>query len=295
MLTSSAFSGVDFIALNTDAQALSLVETPNRVQIGTRLTHGLGAGGDPSVGQRAVEESSDEVEEHLRDADMVFVTCGMGGGTGTGAAPLVAEMAKRSGALTVGVVTKPFLFEGKRRQEQAQLGIARMLDAVDTLIVISNDRLLKSLKAGLALKNAFKAVDEILLHGIQGISDIIMIPGLINVDFADVRAVMGDAGVGVMGLGYGNGEHPAVVGVRNAVENQLLDYSIEGATRVIFNVTSSQNLPLFEINQAAEAIYQAVHPDANVIFGTVIDDKMEETVKVTLIAIIGKQLPVSVK
>lgn len=286
-MVNASFTGVKFIAVNTDAQALDNIETPHKVQIGDRLTRGLGAGGDPGIGYKAVEESRDEIQEQLQDADMVFITCGMGGGTGTGAAPAIAEMAKNSGALTVGVVTKPFLFEGKRRQEQAQAGINRMQQAVDTLIVVSNDRLLHSMKGGLAVKDAFKAVDEILLNGIQGISDIIMVPGLINVDFADVRSIMSGAGMGVMGLGYGSGETPAVDAVRQAIDNPLLEYSIEGATGVIFNITSSQNIALHEINQAAETIYQTVNPDANVIFGTVLDEKMEDTVKVTLIAILG--------
>lgn len=291
-MRSSAFSGVQFVAMNTDAQALSLVETENRIQIGSRLTRGLGAGSDPTVGQRAVDENRDEIIKYLQDTHMVFITCGMGGGTGTGAAPIVAQMAKSMGILTVGVVTKPFMFEGKRRTDQAQQGINKMLDVVDTLIVISNDRLLQSgIRANLAVKDAFKAVDEILVQGIQGISDIITVPGLINVDFADVKAIMSNAGVGVMGLGYAKGgEHPAVDAVKHAIENPLLEYSIDGATGVVFNITSSQNIALHEINQAAEVIYKSVNPDANVIFGTVLDDKMEEAVKVTVIAIIGKHV-----
>lgn len=291
-MRAAAFDSVDFIAVNTDAQALSLVDTEQRVQIGTRMTRGLGAGGDPSVGLKALEENKDDMAHFLDETDMVFITCGMGGGTGTGAAPALAEMAKRQGALTVGVVTRPFLFEGKRRKDQAEAGIQRMLNAVDTLIVISNDRLLQSMKGGLAVKDAFQEVDNVLLQAIQGISDIINIPGLINVDFADVRAIMSDAGVGVMGVGLSSTEveNPAVEAVKLAIDNPLLEYSIEGATGVVFNITSSQDLSLFEVNQAAEVIYNTVNPDANVIFGTVIDENMKDFVKVTVIAIVGKHL-----
>lgn len=291
-MRAAAFDSVDFIAVNTDAQALSLVDTEQRVQIGARMTRGLGAGGDPSVGLKALEENKDDMDHFLSETDMVFITCGMGGGTGTGAAPALAEMAKRQGALTVGVVTRPFLFEGKRRKDQAEAGIQRMLNAVDTLIVISNDRLLQSMKGGLAVKDAFQEVDNVLLQAIQGISDIINIPGLINVDFADVRAIMSDAGVGVMGVGLSSTEveNPAVEAVKQAIDNPLLEYSIEGATGVVFNITSSQDLSLFEVNQAAEVIYNTVNPDANVIFGTVIDENMKDYVKVTVIAIVGKHL-----
>jgi cell division protein FtsZ len=286
------FEGVEFIAVNTDAQALSLVNTEERIQIGNRLTRGLGAGGDPNVGFKALEENRDDMNHYLQETDMVFITCGMGGGTGTGAAPALAQMAKSQGALTVGVVTRPFLFEGKRRKDQADAGIQRMLNSVDTLIVISNDRLLQSVKGGLAVKDAFKEVDNVLFQAIQGISDIINIPGLINVDFADVKAIMSDAGVGVMGVGISSTEveHPAVEAVKNAIQNPLLEYSIDGAVGVVFNITSGQNLSLHEINQAAEVIYNTVNPDANVIFGTVIDEDMKDSVKVTVIAIVGKHL-----
>ncbi|PKL79364.1 MAG: cell division protein FtsZ, partial [Candidatus Melainabacteria bacterium HGW-Melainabacteria-1] len=286
------FEGVDFIAVNTDAQALSLVDTEHRIQIGSRLTRGLGAGGDPGVGLKALEENKDDLARYLQDTDMVFITCGMGGGTGTGAAPALAQMAKSMGALTVGVVTRPFLFEGKRRKEQSDAGIQRMLSSVDTLIVISNDRLLQSMKGGLAVKHAFQEVDNVLLQAIQGISDIINIPGLINVDFADVKAIMSNAGVGVMGVGVSSTdvEHPAVDAVKRAIENPLLEYSIDGATGVVFNITSGQDVSLHEINHAAEVIYNTVNPDANVIFGTVLDEHMKEQVKVTVIAIVGKHL-----
>ncbi|MBF2052142.1 MAG: cell division protein FtsZ [Candidatus Sericytochromatia bacterium] len=286
------FEGVEFIAVNTDAQALSLVNTEERIQIGNRLTRGLGAGGDPNVGFKALEENRDDMNHFLQETDMVFITCGMGGGTGTGAAPALAQMAKSQGALTVGVVTRPFLFEGKRRKDQADAGIQRMLNSVDTLIVISNDRLLQSVKGGLAVKDAFKEVDNVLFQAIQGISDIINIPGLINVDFADVKAIMSDAGVGVMGVGISSTEveHPAVEAVKNAIQNPLLEYSIDGAVGVVFNITSGQDLSLHEINQAAEVIYNTVNPDANVIFGTVIDENMKDSVKVTVIAIVGKHL-----
>ncbi|MEZ0368731.1 MAG: cell division protein FtsZ [Candidatus Sericytochromatia bacterium] len=291
-MRAASFEGVDFIAVNTDAQALSLVETEHRIQIGSRLTRGLGAGGDPAIGVRAFEENKDDLARYLQDTDMVFITCGMGGGTGTGAAPALAQMAKSMGALTVGVVTRPFLFEGKRRKEQSDAGIQRMLNSVDTLIVISNDRLLQSMKGGLAVKDAFREVDNVLLQAIQGISDIINIPGLINVDFADVKAIMSNAGVGVMGVGTSSTdiEHPAVEAVKRAIENPLLEYSIDGATGVVFNITSGQDVSLHEINNAAEVIYNTVNPDANVIFGTVLDEHMKDAVKVTVIAIVGKHL-----
>ena len=291
-MRAASFEGVEFIAVNTDAQALSMVDAEERFQIGSRLTRGLGAGGNPEVGYKALEESKEDLEHFLTDTDMVFVTCGMGGGTGTGAGPALAEMARKMGALTVGVVTRPFLFEGKRRKEQADAGIQRMLNAVDTLIVISNDRLLQSSKGGMAVKNAFQEVDNVLLQAIQGISDIINIPGLINVDFADVKAVMSNAGVGVMGVGVSSAdvENPAVEAVKLAIENPLLEYSIDGATGVVFNITSGQDVSLHEINEAAEVIYNTVNPDANVIFGTVLDENMKDQVKVTVIAIIGKHL-----
>jgi cell division protein FtsZ len=291
-MRSASFSGVQFIAVNTDAQSLSLVETENRVQIGSRLTRGLGAGGDPNVGLKALEENRDEMLQYLQDTDMVFVTSGMGGGTGTGAAPALAHMAKNSGALTVGVVTRPFTFEGKKRKEQAEAGIQRMLQSVDTLIVIANDRLLQSVKGQMAVRDAFREVDNILFQAIQGISDIITIPGLINVDFADVKAVMSNAGVGVMGVGSCSreAEHPAVEAVKRAIENPLLEYSIDGATGVVFNITSGSDLSLYEVNLAAEVIYKTVNPDANVIFGTVLDESMKDEVKVTVIAIVGKQI-----
>lgn len=291
-MRAASFEGVDFIAVNTDAQALSLVDTEHRIQIGSRLTRGLGAGGDPAIGVKALEENKDDLARYLQDTDMVFITCGMGGGTGTGAAPALAQMAKSMGALTVGVVTRPFLFEGKRRKEQSDAGIQRMLNSVDTLIVISNDRLLQSMKGGLAVKDAFREVDNVLLQAIQGISDIINIPGLINVDFADVKAIMSNAGVGVMGVGVSStdGEHPAVDAVKRAIENPLLEYSIDGATGVVFNITSGQDVSLYEINHAAEVIYNTVNPDANVIFGTVLDEHMKDQVKVTVIAIVGKHL-----
>lgn len=292
-MRASAFTGIEFIAVNTDAQALSLVETEHRIQIGAKATRGLGAGGDPAVGQKALEENREDIIRYLQDTDMVFITCGMGGGTGTGAAPMIAQIAKSMGCLTVGVITKPFLFEGKRRKQQADAGVQRMLESVDTLIVISNDRLLQmqSMKGSLAVKDAFKTVDDILMQGIQGISDIITITGLINVDFADVKSVMSNAGMGVMGLGFGNGdsETPAVDAVKRAIENPLLEYSIDGATGVVFNITSGTDIALHEINQAAEVIYKSVNPDANVIFGTVLDENMKDTVKVTVIAIVGKQ------
>ena len=291
-MRAASFDGVEFIAVNTDSQALSLVDTEHRLQIGTRLTRGLGAGGDPGVGLKALEENKDDITRYLQDTDMVFITCGMGGGTGTGAAPALAQMAKSMGALTVGVVTRPFLFEGKRRKEQSDAGIQRMLNSVDTLIVISNDRLLQSMKGGLAVKDAFREVDNVLFQAIQGISDIINIPGLINVDFADVKAIMSNAGVGVMGVGvsHNDAEHPAVDAVKRAIENPLLEYSIDGATGVVFNITSGQDVSLHEINHAAEVIYNTVNPDANVIFGTVLDEHMKDQVQVTVIAIVGKHL-----
>ena len=291
-MRSTDFSSVKFIAVNTDAQALSLVETEHRVQIGNRLTRGLGAGGDINIGFQALDETKDEINTYLEEADMVFVTSGMGGGTGTGAAPAIAKMAKEAGALTVGVITRPFLFEGKRRKDQADQGIQKMLQSVDTLIVVSNDRLLQSMKGGQGVKDAFKEVDNVLLQAIQGISDIITIPGMINVDFADVKAVMSDAGMGVMGVGESTegSDNPAIEAVKKAIENPLLEYSIEGATGVVYNITSGKDLSLHEVNQAAEEIYKIVNPDANVIFGTVIDEDMKDKVKVTVIAIVGKHM-----
>jgi len=276
--------GVEFIAMNTDAQALGITEAPVRIQLGERLTRGLGVGGDHKLGYKAAEESRSEVKDLVSGADMVFITAGMGGGTGTGAAPIVAEVAKQSEALTIAVVTKPFSFEGTRRCEVAEDGIAQLLDKVDTLIIIPNDRLLDLCEQQTAVDNAFKMADDVLRHGVQAIAEVITVPGLINLDFADVKTVMKDAGPAWMSIGLGQGKNRATDAAKAALASPLLDVSIDGAEGVLFNVVGSENLTLFEVNQAAEVIKQSVNPDANIIFGVAHDPAMEDSVRITLIA-----------
>jgi len=276
--------GVEFIGMNTDAQALSITEAPIRVQLGEKLTKGLGVGGDHEMGQKAAEENRDEVKELLSGADMVFITCGMGGGTGTGAAPVVAEVSKQAGALTIAVVTKPFTFEGVHRNEVADDGIVRLLGKVDTLIIIPNDRLLDLCDQKTVVDNAFKLADDVLRHGVQAIAEVITVPGLINLDFADVKAVMQDAGPAWMSIGIGSSKNRAVDAAKEALASPLLDVSIDGAKGVLFNVAGGAGLTLFEVNEAADVIKQAVDPGANIIFGVVQDPSMGEEMRLTLIA-----------
>jgi cell division protein FtsZ len=276
--------GVQFIAVNTDAQQLVHSEAPTKIRIGDKLTRGLGVGGDPTVGLRAAEESREELREAIRGADMVFVTAGMGGGTGTGAAPVLAEVAKQEGALTIGVVTKPFNFEGAKRRRQAEEGIARLREKVDTLIVIPNDRLLSMCDKRVTVQEAFKAADDVLRQGIRGISEIITRPGDVNLDFNDVRKIMSDAGPALMAIGHGSGENRAVEAARQAIQSPLLDVNINGARGVLFNVTGPRDLMLHELNMAAHVISEVVDPDAEIIFGTVVDETMGDEVKITVIA-----------
>jgi cell division protein FtsZ len=276
--------GVEFIGMNTDAQALSITEAPIRVQLGEKLTRGLGVGGDHNLGQKAAEENRDELKELLEGSDMVFVTCGMGGGTGTGAAPVVAEVSKQTGALTIAVVTKPFTFEGVHRTEVAEDGIVRLLGKVDTLIIIPNDRLLDLCDQQTVVDNAFKMADDVLRHGVQAIAEVITVPGLINLDFADVKTVMKDAGPAWMSMGVGSSKNRAVDAANEALASPLLDVSVEGAKGVLFNVAGGTGLTLFEVNEAADVIKAAVDPEANIIFGVVQDPSMGDEVRITLIA-----------
>jgi len=276
--------GVEFIAANSDAQALTLSRAPVRVRLGDKITRGLGAGGDPEIGRKAAEESSDELYNVLKGADMVFVTSGMGGGTGTGAAPVVAQVAKECGALTIGVVTRPFTFEGARRAQSAEAGVAKMKEHAHTLISIPNDRLLQLADKKSSLQDAFRMADEVLHQGIQGISELITIPGLINLDFADVRAIMSEGGAALMAVGRGSGDDRAKTAAEQAISSQLLDITIDGARGVLFNVTGGPNMTLFEVNQAAAIIRETAHPDVNMIFGAVIDPEMGDEIRCTVIA-----------
>jgi len=276
--------GVEFIAMNTDAQALAFTEASVRIQLGDKLTKGLGVGGDHTLGQKAAEESREEIKEVTAGADMVFITAGMGGGTGTGAASVVADIAKQSGALTIAVVTKPFTFEGTHRRRVAEEGIANMLSKVDTLIIIPNDRLLDLCDQKTGVDAAFKLADDVLRHGVQAISEVITVPGLINLDFADVKAVMKDAGPAWMSVGRGSGQNRAVDAAKEALASPLLDVSITGAKGVLFNVVGGSSLTLFEVNEAANVIKQAVDPEANIIFGVAHNPAMDKEVKITLIA-----------
>jgi len=276
--------GVEFIAINTDAQALLMSDADVKLDIGRELTRGLGAGADPEIGRQAAEDHVDEIEEVLQGADMVFVTAGEGGGTGTGGAPIVARVARALGALTIGVVTRPFGFEGRRRGEQADIGIEGLRDEVDTLIVIPNDRLLSISDRKISVLDAFKSADQVLLQGVSGITDLITTPGLINLDFADVKSVMAGAGSALMGIGSARGEDRAVAAAEMAISSPLLEASIEGAHGVLLSVAGGSDLGLFEINEAAQLVAEAAHPDANIIFGAVIDDALGDEVRVTVIA-----------
>lgn len=276
--------GVDFIAINTDAQTLNLSKAKIKIQIGKNLTRGLGAGANPEVGLKAAEESREEILNHVKGADMVFITAGMGGGTGTGGAPVVAQVCKEVGALTIGVVTKPFSFEGKRRMSVAEQGIEKLRQAVDTLIVIPNDKLLQVMDKRASILEAFAVADEVLRHGVQGISDLVCVPGLINLDFADVRTVMMDTGSALMGIGVGHGESRAVDAANQAISSPLLETTIEGAKGILINITGGPDLGLFEVNEAAQVIINAADPEANIIFGAVIDEKLQDEVRITVIA-----------
>ena len=280
----AGLNGVDFWAMNTDNQVLEMSLAENRIRLGGKLTCGLGAGGDPSVGEKAAEETRDQIVQALDNADMVFITAGMGGGTGTGAAPVVAKIAKELGALTIGVVTKPFSFEGKRRMNQALQGLEKLKETVDALIVIPNDKLLDVVERRTTLKEAFQVVDEVLLRGVQGISDIITVPGLINVDFADVKAVMQSSGSALMGIGRGQGEGRAMEAAKLAINSPLLETSINGASGIIMNVTGGPDMTLHEVTEAAQVIHDAVAEDAIVTFGSVIDERIQGEIQITVIA-----------
>jgi cell division protein FtsZ len=276
--------GVEFVATNTDAQALTLSRATTRVRLGDKLTRGLGAGGNPEIGRKAAEESADELYSVLKGSDMVFVTAGMGGGTGTGAAPVVCQVAKECGALTIGVVTRPFTFEGGRRSQAAEVGVQQMREHAHTLISIPNDRLLQLADKKSSLEDSFRMADDVLRQGIQGISELITVPGLINLDFADVRTIMSEGGAALMAVGRGSGEDRAKMAAEQAISSQLLDITIDGARGVLFNVTGGTNLTLFEVNQAAAIIRETAHPDVNMIFGAVIEPDMGDEVRVTVIA-----------
>jgi cell division protein FtsZ len=283
-MVDAGLSGVEFIAVNTDAQALLMADADIKIQVGAEVTRGLGAGADPEIGLAAAQESRDELKEALKGADMVFITAGEGGGTGTGGAPIVAEIGQEIGALTVGVVTRPFAFEGRKRSEQAERGIDQLRDRVDTLIVIENDRLLQVVERQTSVVEAFRMADDILRQGVQGITDLITEPGLVNLDFADVRTIMRDAGSALMGIGRASGENRAAEAARSAVSSPLLEASIEGATGILLNVTGGSDIGLFEVNEAAEVVTGAADQNANVIFGAVIDDTLGGDVQVTVIA-----------
>jgi cell division protein FtsZ len=283
-MVDAGVSGVEFIAVNTDAQALQMADADVKIQVGSDATRGLGAGADPSVGHAAAQESRDELKDALKGADMVFVTAGEGGGTGTGGAPILAELGHEIGALTVGVVTRPFSFEGRKRADQAEHGIEQLRERVDTLIVIENDRLLQVVEKRTSIVDAFRMADDILRQGVQGITDLITVPGLVNLDFADVRTIMRDAGSALMGIGTAAGENRAAEAARTAVSSPLLEASIEGATGILLNVTGGSEIGLFEVNEAAEVVTSAADQNANVIFGAVIDDSLGDEVRVTVIA-----------
>jgi cell division protein FtsZ len=276
--------GVEFVAMNTDAQALAITEAPTRFQLGEKLTRGLGAGGDPKVGAKAAEENRDELMDLVAGTDMVFLTCGMGGGTGTGSISIVADVCKQAGCLTIGAVTKPFMFEGAHRMRNAEEGIAKLIEKVDTLIIVPNDRLLSICDQKTTIDNAFKMADEALRQGVKAISELITVPGMINLDFADVRTIMKNAGPAWMSIGMGSGKDRAVTAAKEAVSSPLLEVPIDGATGVMFNVSGSSNLTLHEVNQAADVIRGVVAPDANIIFGVTHDASLENDVKITLIA-----------
>src|ERR671924_542986 len=283
-MVEAGMSGVEFVAVNTDAQALLMTDADVKIHIGAKVTRGLGAGANPDVGRAAASESRDELKEALKGADMIFVTAGEGGGTGTGGAPVVADIGRELEALTVGVVTRPFAFEGRLRADQAEQGIQTLRESVDTLIVIENDRLLQVVEKSTPVTDAFRMVDDILRQGVQGITDLITVPGLVNLDFADVRTIMRDAGSALMGIGVAHGENRAVEAARAAISSPLLETSLEGATGILLNITGGPELGLFEVNEAAEVVTGAADANANVIFGAVIDDAAQEEVRVTVIA-----------
>jgi cell division protein FtsZ len=283
-MVDAGLTGVEFVAVNTDAQALTMCDADVKIHIGEKATRGLGAGADPAVGLAAAQESRDELKEALKGADMVFVTAGEGGGTGTGGAPVVAELARELEALTVGVVTKPFVFEGRKRSQQAEIGIQNLRDRVDTLIVIENDRLLQVVEKRTSVVEAFRMADDVLRQGVQGITDLITVPGLVNLDFADVRTIMRDAGSALMGIGIASGDNRATEAARAAVSSPLLETSIEGATGILLNITGGPDIGLFEVNEAAEVVTSASDQNANVIFGAVIDDALKKELRVTVIA-----------
>ncbi len=283
-MIAEGLAGIEFIAVNTDQQALMLSHAPIRVRIGEKVTRGLGAGSNAEIGEKAAEESADEIYNLLKGADMVFITCGMGGGTGTGAAPVIARIAKELNALTIGVVTKPFSFEGTPRMRTAEAGIERLKEHVDTLIVIPNDRLLDIVGQKATLQQAFRTADDVLRQGIQGISEVITVPGLINLDFADVRTIMSEGGAALMAVGTASGEGRARAAAEQAITSNLLDVTIDGARGILFNITGGPDLSLFEVNEAAMIIKSAAHPDCNVIFGAVVDENMKDQVRITVIA-----------
>jgi len=283
-MIAEGMQGIEFIAVNTDGQALLFSKASTRVRIGEKVTRGRGAGGVPEIGQKAAEESSEELYQVLRGSDMVFVTAGMGGGTGTGAAPIIAQIAKEIGALTIGVVTKPFTFEASHRMQAAEVGITKLKEQADTLIVIPNDRLLQIVDKRASLLDAFSVADDVLRQGIQGISELITVPGLINLDFADVRTIMSEGGAALMAVGRGSGENRAREAAEMAMSSQLLDITIDGARGILFNVTGGQDLTLFEVNEAAAIIKETAHPDVNLIFGSVIDPSMGDEIRITVIA-----------
>jgi cell division protein FtsZ len=283
-MVDAGLSGVEFIAVNTDAQALMVCDADMKIHIGSAATRGLGAGADPTIGQAAAQESRDELKEALKGADMIFITAGEGGGTGTGAAPIVAELGRELGALTVGVVTKPFAFEGRKRAQQAEQGIESLRDRLETLIVIENDRLLQVVEKQTSVVDAFRMADDVLRQGVQGITDLITVPGLVNLDFADVRTIMREAGSALMGIGSASGDNRAAEAARAAVSSPLLESSIEGATGILLNITGGPEIGLFEVNEAAEVVTSAADQNANIIFGAVIDEAMGDEVRVTVIA-----------
>ena len=291
MINQGGIAGVEFIAINTDAQALLSNKANIKIQIGENLTKGLGSGGDPEVGKKAAEESVEKVKEEIQGADMVFITCGMGGGTGTGASPVIARLAKEMGILTVAVVTKPFEFEGKRRMAVAEEGIENLKEVVDTLIVVPNQRVLQIVEKNTSILDAFRKIDSVLHQGVKGIAELVTIPGLINVDFADVRSIMQDAGTALMGMGTGSGEKRAVSAVKEAISSPLIDVSIEGAKGVLFNIVGGPDLSMLEVDEAASIVAKTVSSEANIIFGAVIDENMVDQVKVTLIATRFEQGP----
>jgi len=283
-MIAEGIQGVEFVAVNTDAQALMLSEAPLRVRIGDKLTKGLGSGGNPGIGEQAAEESADDIKEILKGADMIFVTAGLGGGTGTGGTAVIARLARETGALTIGVVTKPFTFEGSKCRQLAEEGHAALTQHVGTLIVIPNDRLLQIVDKRASVQEAFATADDVLRQGLQGISELITIPGLINLDFADVRAIMSEGGAALMAIGSGRGENRAQQAAEEAIHSQLLDISIDGARGILFNVTGGIDMSLFEVNEAAEIIRRTAHPEANIIFGAVIDPSLQDELRITVIA-----------